>query len=481
MLARTMNASRPIRCLLVPTLLALSCGKGGDDTGLDGSSNTASTEMPWSAGLPASSEAWSKVRGLQPTRAIVHLHSAWSHDACDGEPLIDGVPDADCVQDLRDALCTVHVDAAFLTDHPSHAADQEWDALFHAQQQDTWLEDASGEPVGIEIACEDGHRVRWYPGIEDELMPVGLRRHAGDTPQESSEIYDSATAEGVQSTLPTGATVLLAHTEGRQIDDIRPMMAAGLTGFEVFNLHAAFDPGIRKDDLGLDPMGWLTEIGPMTSADGTAEPDLFVLAVLLEQTPSLQTWDTLLAEGPVVGTAGTDAHQNVLPTIFRDGERGDSYRRMLRWFSNVLLVDSETPGAEQQALAAGRSWVVFEILGTPSELDLHLVDASGETWELGSSLSSAGLPATLHLSCPSLSPLSPQAGDPPEVLVRVLKDGQEWAEGCGEHEVSEAGSYRVAVDMVPHHLRSFLGEDPDPWLRRYPWLLSNPVRIGLPD
>jgi len=37
------------------------------------------------------------------------------------------------------------------------------------------------------------------------------------------------------------------------------------------------------------------------------------------------------------------------------------------------------------------------------------------------------------------------------------------------------------VDMVPHHLTGFLGEDPDPWLRGYPWLLSNPMRVGTDD
>ena len=58
----------------------------------------------------------------------------------------------------------------------------------------------------------------------------------------------------------------------------------------------------------------------------------------------------------MIGTAGTDAHQNVLPILLRDGERGDSYRRMLRWFSNMVLVESgePTPATAQAALEAGR-------------------------------------------------------------------------------------------------------------------------------
>lgn len=57
--------------------------------------------------------------------------------------------------------------------------------------------------------------------------------------------------------------------------------------------------------------------------------------MLIEQAPSLQKLDGLLARGPIVAAAGTDAHENVLPTLLRDGERGDSDRRMLRWFSSV--------------------------------------------------------------------------------------------------------------------------------------------------
>ncbi len=30
-------------------------------------------------------------------------------------------------------------------------------------------------------------------------------------------------------------------------------------------------------------------------------------------------------------TVGTDAHENSFPIMLRDGERGDSYRRLLRW------------------------------------------------------------------------------------------------------------------------------------------------------
>src|SRR5690606_22674298 len=101
------------------------------------------------------------------------------------------------------------------------------------------------------------------------------------------------------------------------------------------------------------------------------------LAVLQHQPPSLAAFDALLARGPIVGTGGTDAHQNVLNYDLADGERGDSYRRMLRWFSNVLLTDGIEPADYQAALEAGRNYVVFEALGTPVDFTVWFEGASG--------------------------------------------------------------------------------------------------------
>jgi hypothetical protein len=235
-----------------------------------------------------------------------------------------------------------------------------------------------------------------------------------------------------------------------------------------------FAPDIRAEDLGLDGLGWVTDIAPFTVADGTAEPDLLVLGVLQSQPPSLAAWDTLLARGPIVGVGGTDAHQNVLPILLRDGIRGDAYQRMLRWFSNVVWADAAEPATVQQALAAGRSHLVFEILGSEVGFDLYLRDPAGEAHETGSDAPEG----TLVVGCPTLHPASPRGLDDPEVTVRVLKDGAAWHEGCGEVPTDGPGVYRVEVDIVPLHLRPFLGDDPEPWLHAYPWIYSNAVRVG---
>ena len=358
---------------------------------------SADLTSPWSSSLPpgASLDA---PRGQVWQRAIVHLHSPWSHDACDGQPLVDGVPNAPCLEDLRQGLCDARVDVAFFSDHPSYAAEQPFEDLTHPQPGDEAVS-VGGEVVGSVILCEGGHRVAWLPGIEDELMPVALDRHAADTEEERMELYNLDTPQAVQANAAAGAVVLVAHTEGRQAADLAKLQQAGLVGIEVFNLHAMFAPDKREEDLGLDPWSWLEDIAPFTDDSGTAEPDLLFLAVHAEQTPSIEAWDVLLQAGPMVGVGGTDAHQNVLPLVLRDGERADSYRRMMRWFSNLVLAEDATPEAVEVALAAGRVAVAFEVLGTPAGFDVHLVGDDGVTYEMGSDAPSGDL----VVSCPGLA------------------------------------------------------------------------------
>ena len=432
-------------------------------------SDAAPREVPWDRRLPALGDG---PRGTVALRSIVHLHSPWSHDACDGDPQPDGVVNEPCLQDLRAALCDVRVDVAFVTDHPAEAAFQPYEDLVHHRDGDAWAE-VDGVRVGNRIACDDGHVVTWLPGIEDELMPLSLDRQvAGDDTAENDRLYNSYDAEALDAEEAAGAVVFVAHTEQRALADLERLQDAGLAGVEVFNLHAMFAPDIRESALGLDPLGWTSDVAPFTSPDGTGEPDLMMLGVLQPQPPSLASWDALLARGPMAGVAGTDAHQNVLPIALRDGERGDSYRRMLRWFSNVLLADGEGPSEAQAAVAGGRSYVAFEVLGTPVGFDFRL-EADGEVWEMGSEAPEG----TLVVDCPTLHPESPRGPEAPEIAVRVYKDGVVWHEGCGELPTDGPGAYRAEVEVVPRHLRPFLGDDPEPWMRPFPWIYGNAIRV----
>lgn len=460
--------------LLVPVLLS-ACSPDDDKPE---TADTGPHVVPWSGDLPPLAGEIVGSGPYQPARAIVHFHSFWSHDACDGG---EGAVDEDCLSTLRDGLCRTSVDAAFLSDHPPYGAYQPFIDLLLVRGADEPV-DVAGDPVSLEEAvanrldCGDGKRVLWLPGFEDDQMPLALDRHAAPAGEEADAIYSRDDAEGLAAVAAAGATRFIAHTEQRDAASLERLQADGLQGVEIFNLHAMLHPDIRQDALGLDPYDWVGDIAPFTAEDGTAEPDLMFAAFFQAQDPSLARWDELLARGRMAGVAGTDAHQNVLPMLLRDGERVDSYRRMMRWFSNVLLVDALTPEAVEEALGAGRSFAAMETFGTPDGFRFVYEDPSGTACEMGQTCAATG--GTLTLDCPTLSPHSPRDGSAePVVAATVLRDGAPWQEGCGTWTVEEAGVYRAVVTIEPWHLAAFLGEDPSPYLRAYPWIWGNAIRV----
>jgi hypothetical protein len=451
----------------------------GDDTAREASASWP--EGVWNPGLP-DAVGLRAPEGARWVRAVFHLHSPWSHDACDGRGLVEGVPRADCLADLHDGLCRAGYDVAFLTDHPDHADQAPFEALTDPDAEA--VAPVEGVPGAAALSCVGSpRRVLLRAGFEDELMPVGLRRHVHDDPDTRHALLNSTAPEAFAAMTSAGARVLLAHTELRQRDDLLRWQTTGLHGVEVFNLHAAFAPTIRRDALGLDHLGWTEAATPFTHPEGSGEPDLLFLAVHGEQAPSVAHLDALLAEGPMMITAGTDAHQNVLPGALRDGERGDGFRRMLRWMSTLLLVDpvayaADSVGAVDAAVAERRSAVVFEALGTPDGLWLRAEDGAAGVAEMGGELAGAG-PFTLDVGCPTLADGSPRGPVDPEVTVTVFRDGAPWHVGCGRVE-APAGAYRVRVDIVPHHLTPFLGDDPTPYLASWPWAYTGAVRLGGP-
>lgn len=397
-------------------------------------------------------------------RGIIHLHSPFSHDACDGNGMPDGGINEECLQDQRDGLCATRMDYAFMTDHPDYASYQAYDEMLLPREEDELLVD------GKLMTCPDGHVVTLMPGIEDELMPAGLERQVSLDPDENGRIYNGTDQEAFDEDIAAGALVLQAHTEGKDLDTLLARQAMGLTGTEMFNLHAMVDPNKREEDLGLDPLGYLDQLGPFLSGTTHAEPDLAFLAFYQQQDISIERWDALNAVGPMVGTAGTDAHENSIPALMSDGERGDSYRRMMIWFSNIALVDGSDPQDYQDAVAAGRLFIAFEILGEPGAWDVHYGGLEfGGTAPLGDDL---------VVTCPTLSPTSPQMDTPPEITVAIYKDGAIWQSDCGTFTPDEPGVYRAVATITPHHLSAFL-DDQQALIKPMPWLYSNAIRVGL--
>jgi hypothetical protein len=464
----------PLAALLL--LLGCPAEEVDDDSAADDDTTDTDDAVPWSGDLPSLASDIASPRGFTPLRSILHFHSVYSHDACDGLGYVDGVLDEVCLEQMRDGLCRVGIDLAYVSDHPSYAAYHPFDEILLARGDDEPIVEG-GETVANRILCDNGHDVIYMAGIEDALMPLGLDRHAAPYGDEADQLYNSTDQALFDAVAAAGGLVFQEHPEERDLETLEAYQDMGLVGLEVFQLHALLDPGSREEIYGLDPFGWIEDIGPFTDPEGTGEPDLLFLAFFQELQPNVMRWDHLLERGPMVGIAATDAHRNVLPYELRDGERPDGYRRNFRWFSNIVLADTRDTLAADEAVAAGRLLMAFEILGTPDGTALWYADAGGTEVEMGSTCTGcAG--GTLHLQCPTLSASSPRDGvNDPVITATVFRDGEPWQTGCGEFEVVDAGVYRARIDIAPHHLTPFLGEDPSPYLHDYPWVYTNAIRV----
>ncbi len=447
-----------------------SSGSGTDtgSTGSTGSSTSGEPEDPCE-GPGAIGDGWipwnrgqdridgCEVRGVRDYRAIIHLHSPHSHDACDGEPQPDGVLDESCLADLREALCVTRIDVAFLTDHPTHATSATIEEMTLHRGDDEFVVDEEGDVIGNWLVCENGHRTLLLPGIESgSMMPLGLTEHApeGTYDESSPATFDAAKA--------VGAVAWVAHTESRDVDELATL---GLDGIEFYQLHANLDPDIREEFLGLDPGGFLVDVLPFffPTGDNPPEPDLATTSFVVANEPSIVALETLGQVQRLTISAGTDAHQNVSSTKTPDGERVDSYRRMIRWFNNRLRIDGElTPASAKAALRQGRNHIVFESFGNPLGFDLYarqgdLITEFGAEVSLGSGL-------MIEATLPRLDRRSPQGETAPTlrgVLYRADSEGRsvvaEWQEGTLSQAIDSPGVYRVEILITPQHLVPYLG------------------------
>lgn len=442
--------------------------------------DAASSKPAWEKTLPDAT-VMGPWRSYQAARGIVHLHSVYSHDACDNAPrAADGTPNEPCLQDLRAALCAARIDFADLTDHDASMADEEFPTLFSPRTGDAPVMNAAGEQLASRMTCPDGHQVLITVGGENDLMPIMLHHHVPGTVQQRHDTYNGVDAAAMQAFRDAGGLDWIAHTEQHDIDQLRTLKPDGI---EVYNLHANIDPSIRAQYLGLDSAGAIDAVAQFADTnDLTFEPDLALMSFLLPSQPALTRWDQLLADGTrMTVTAGSDAHQNALPILLSDGERGDSYRRVLRWFGNVALVaDPHDPAQIEDALAHGRAFAVFELFGTPVGFDFHAT-SGGTTLELGGE---PPVGATLTVTLPTVRDLDPSL-PAPEItakLIRVDAAGPTTvAEGAGPTltaTADKAGAYRVEVVIVPHHLAPYLGDlGPDMANVAQPWIYANPIYV----
>ncbi len=428
--------------------------------------------IPWAKDQPPIDI---QVRGYTEIRAIVHAHSHWSHDACDDEPQPGGVPDEQCLAELREGLCTTRMDVAFMSDHPSHAEEVSLAERLLNRGDDEVVFNEAGDAVAAWFECGDGHRVLVLPGLEDDLMPLGMEADVLDA-------SESLTPESVQALqTEANAVVFVPHTEQYEPEDLEHL---GLDGVELYQLHANLAPDIREEDLGLDPFGYIGDVAPFLFPEqhditDPPHPDLALAGFIVPMEPSHVVYETLGQTQHLAAAAATDAHRNVWPMAASDGERFDSYRRMFRWFNNRLRIDGELdPWTAKDALRAGRAWAAFEVFGTPDGFDFR-ADVDGVVHEAGAEIPFDSGTVRIQVDLPTIDDRSPQGVSAPAVtgtLYKATADGREvlaeWSDGPLELVADGPGVYRVEVWITPLHLQPYLGEvwadyvgTPVPWIQ----------------
>ncbi len=471
---------------------------------------------------------------FQTARGVMHVHSVFSHDACDNDPLPGGLRNQPCWNELRAAVCSVRLDFVGLTDHPAHMKEHPMaDELLYDGSKGDQLVLENGIVAGNHLRCDDGHLVLITEGFEAEhTLPIGLSSQPA-TDAEYGDILDARPIADVQHMVGQlkahGAVISSAHSEETNVS-AATLIASGVDAMEWYNPHGNFktifgDQSGTSIGLGaLEALNLLGKISPfMTGSSSGAHPDL-VLLVLLPHWPQagFDKWREVQRSRTVTGMLGSDVHQNVsikplctgsltVPCqlaaagspnkqkalallisggliIMADGRRLDAYERIFRWLENRMLVTDYTPQGIKDALRAGRNYGLFSIFGEP--VGFRFSGRQGSTaLEMGAS---ARGPVSLTFRVPSAAgpltgaPIS--AADGTKVLVRAslyLTTASETRLVQETHmlgetitfSASEPGAYHLEVWTKPKHLVAALGSEAGLADTEYLWLITTPIRV----
>ena len=447
-------------------------------------------QVVWQRDLPA----YQVLGNGRLVRAIIHMHSVYSHDACDGRPLEGAKINQACLLHMREALCRNHVDALFLTEHTHHVGDVPFNAILNVQPGDEpiWRDD---NIIANVQRCQNGHRPMVFPGSEGFASALALLK-----PPEHPlpDVYNAQRPDQVESLREAGASILLSHAEipsksATAIRTIRP------DAMEVYNLHANL-----SSILGAWKSQPLTKIDPpnhergwrgywlfartvwriaLFAANPFPEPDLYFLVFFREDASALRKWGEAVLERPITGVLGTDGHENALPLNMRDGERADGYRRITRWFSNLISVEGEvTRESILTALNAGRVYMAFEIFGTPIGLDFR-AETEGRHFAMGATVKrDATSVVSLDLALPALAQYDARERAPALILRLLRASNTGWIEVARANNASlhfetlEAGVYRGVIIIRPNHLLRYL-PGAAKLIGYRPWVYTNPIYV----
>lgn len=526
-----------------PTTSATTGGGGSEGTGVatgavsttsdatGGTSEPASTAEASTSdattGEPAPADPWTEQRGA------LHLHSPYSHDACDGAGLMNGAPNPGCLTDLRTALCGSGHHFALLTDHPAHMQEYPFEQvlLYNAKAGDELVVD--GDTTYNRMRCADDHRVLLAAGYEStHTLPLGLHHHV-DPSLYAGLTDDKPLAEAkalIDGLKAGGAVVGIAHSEESDLSAAR-IIDVGLDAMEWYNPHGNFKTALGGDNIAGNPdkvLELLQGLLPfMIGADSGAHPDLVYLRLLPKwPVEGFAKWREVQRTRPITGILGSDVHQNVavdpicvdpnpilqaacvaaadaiLPDALAglvtggtltmlDGDRLDSYARILRWLENRVLVPTgelDLAGL-QDSLRKGRNYGLFAVFGDPQ--GLRFAGRAPDDSLLWIGDASPG-PVALELRVPARpvamdgAAFSAAEGDKAIVRAELWRTDAEGStkvhESTGLGAVvpftAEApGAYHVELWIRPQHLVGALGSEKDLADAWYLWVITNPIRV----
>lgn len=480
-----------------------------EDTGADVEARITPDDLTWPEGdeppftpyLHLNALDMAPVRGHVTRRGTIHLHTGYSHDACDGRVWLKNtdpsVADGDdnisiipgtthlrvndlfhaCNDDVRASVCSVQQDFLFVTDHNGNFPSFEYpEVLLYRPSEGDELIVHEENPTANRMTCPDGREVMLAAGVDTHLLAFGLEHHVREDMDERRSVYGSKTVEAVEELREAGALVVSGYSDEWDAD---LLFSLPFDGFEIYNPAT----NLRRN------MGAVLSMVSRILFEPERLPvaQLLLMPVFEENEENLWRWAVLSQLRPIFNYLGTNAHQNVFNRDAGDGERLDSFRRMMAWFSNyVLLPEGKSFYHDRDlkaAIGAGQHYGVFDYLGAAIGFDYHAT-VGGETYEMGTQLD-LDPEVTLHVAIPRVYGTLPNEVEAPVLSGRILRaDDREWVEVATGSEdfsftVTEPGVYRAEIRMVPRHLRPWMGNEGDQWMHDYIWIYANPIFVGM--
>ncbi|HVU90326.1 MAG TPA: PHP domain-containing protein [Pirellulales bacterium] len=374
-------------------------------------------------------------------RALLHVHSAFSHDS------------RGTIEEILAAAKATGVRVIMFTEHP-------------ADHYDYFKDGHQGVKDGVLL----------IPGAETGgflAYPTrSLKEEKTGTPQEFANLVRR-----------DDGLIFLCHLEERMDWNI-----TGLTGTEIYNTHADFMEETKFISSLKTPIGLLALIPAVKQF-----PQETFAALQDYPAGYLKKFDEMCQQTRHVGVSANDAHHNqafrgrvtddgkmqlddalgkklltldpdkvpLIKPMVSGKQPGDlvfeldldPYERSFRHVSTHLLMKQLTHDSVWDALKGGRAYVAFDWMGDPTGF-VFQADRDNETWTIGGEV-------------PGPNDLRLRAAAPLAGKLKLIRNGEVVAEQDGstlEHAVSEAGVYRVEVWL------NLAGEP-------RPWILTSPIYV----